>query len=89
MTRAGAWTAAAVLVCAWTGPASGQSLRIVIENAAGTLHNLSIPAAGIDRDVPPRPRITIDLIAPHTGVIEYFCKFHGSLGQQGRLVLVD
>ena len=68
---------------------AGQPLRLVIENAASTLHNLSIPAAGIDRDVPPHSRVAVDVVAPRTGTLEYVCKFHGPLGQQGRLVPVD
>ena len=67
---------------------AGQPLRLRIDNAASTLHNLSVPRLGIDRDLPPKSRVEIDVTVPRSGPIEFFCKFHGPLGQQGQL-LVD
>jgi YVTN family beta-propeller protein len=67
---------------------AGQPLRLRIDNAASTLHNLSIPRLGIDRDLPPKSRVELDVMVPRSGPIEFFCKFHGPLGQQGQL-LVD
>jgi len=67
---------------------AGQPLRLRIENAASTLHNLSAPRLGLDRDLPPKSRVEIDVTVPRSGPVEFFCKFHGPLGQQGQL-LVD
>ena len=66
---------------------SGQPLHLHVENAAGTLHNLSMPALGVDRDVPPRGRIDVDVVVPAAGPVEFFCKFHGPLGQNGQIVV--
>ena len=54
---------------------------------ASTLHNLSAPRLGIDRDLPPQSRVEIDVTVPRSGPVEFFCKFHGPLGQQGQLVV--
>ena len=67
---------------------AGQRLRLQIDNAASTLHNLSAPRLGFDRDLPPKSRVEIDVMVPLSGPIEFFCKFHGPLGQRGQL-LVD
>ena len=66
---------------------AGQPLRLRIENAASTLHNLSAPRLGLDRDLPPKSRVEIDVTVPRSGPVEFFCKFHGPLGQQGQLVV--
>jgi YVTN family beta-propeller protein len=68
---------------------AGQPLRLRIENAASTLHNLSAPGLGIDRDLPPKSRVEIDVTVPRSGPVEFFCKFHGPLGQQGQLVVTE
>jgi plastocyanin len=67
--------------------AAGQRLRVSILNRAGTLHNLSVPALGVDRDVPPQARADLDLVAPESGSLLFFCKFHGPLGQNGRFLV--
>jgi YVTN family beta-propeller protein len=65
---------------------TGQRLRLHVENSAGTLHNLSAPALGIDIDLPPRGRREVDVVFPPTGSVPFFCKFHAALGQNGLLV---
>jgi YVTN family beta-propeller protein len=63
----------------------GQALRLEIENESGTLHNLSIPALRIDRDVPPRGTVAVDVIFPASGSLRFYCKFHAALGMNGEL----
>jgi YVTN family beta-propeller protein len=65
----------------------GQRLRLNVENAASTLHNLSMPALGIDRDLPPLGRVDIEVTVPATGPVAFFCKFHGPLGQNGQVLV--
>src|ERR1700741_1790760 len=43
---------------------AGQPLRLQIENAASTLHNLSVPRLGIDRDLPPKSHVVLDVAVP-------------------------
>ena len=67
----------------------GQKLTLVVESEAGTLHNISIPALGIDRDVPPRGKVQVDVVFPASGVLAFSCKFHGPLGMNGQLLAGD
>src|SRR2546422_785783 len=63
----------------------GQKLTLVVESEAGTLHNISIPALGIDKDIPPKGKVQVDVTFPASGVLAFSCKFHGPLGMNGQL----
>ena len=65
----------------------GQRLRVRVENTSSTLHNLTVPALGLDRDLPPGGRVEVDLEVPASGVLPFHCKFHGPLGQNGQLIV--
>jgi len=64
----------------------GQKLTLLIENEASTLHNISIPALGIDKDIPPKAKVEVDVTFPTSGMLAFACKFHGSLGMNGQLL---
>jgi YVTN family beta-propeller protein len=63
----------------------GQKLRLMIENEASTLHNITIPALGIDKDIPPKGKMQLDITFPASGTLTFACKFHGPLGMAGML----
>jgi YVTN family beta-propeller protein len=63
----------------------GQPLTLAVENASGTLHNLSIPALQIDQDIPPKARATMQVTLPSEGLVRFFCKLHAALGMNGEL----
>ena len=63
----------------------GQKLTLMIENEVSTLHNITIPSLGIDRDIPPKGKIQVDVTFPASGVLNFSCKFHGPLGMAGML----
>ena len=67
----------------------GQKLTLVVENEASTLHNISIPALGIDKDIPPKGKVQVDVTFPASGVLAFSCKFHGPLGMNGQLLAGD
>jgi YVTN family beta-propeller protein len=67
----------------------GQRLHLRVENAAGTLHNLSATAIGLDRDLPPKSGLEIDVPFPASGSVRFFCKFHAPLGQSGLFQVAD
>jgi YVTN family beta-propeller protein len=64
----------------------GQKLTLEVENESATLHNLSIPAQGLDKDIPPKGKVELDITFPSTGVVHFFCKFHSALGMNGELL---
>jgi YVTN family beta-propeller protein len=63
----------------------GQRLRLRIENESGTLHNITIAAQQIDRDILPKKTIEVDVTMPTSGMLVFSCKFHGPLGMNGQL----
>ena len=65
----------------------GQHLRLNVENLASTLHNLSMPSLGVDRDLPPLGHVALEVTVPVTGPVAFFCKFHGPLGQNGQVLV--
>ncbi len=67
----------------------GQKLRLEVENESGTLHNLSIPEQDLDRDIPPKGTVTVEVTIPQSGVVHFFCKFHTALGMNGELLAGD
>ena len=67
----------------------GQKLTLLVENEARTLHNISIPALGIDKDIPPKGKVPVDVTFPASGMLAISCKFHGSLGMNGQLLTGD
>src|SRR2546428_5256973 len=67
----------------------GQKLTLLVESEASTLHNISIPAPGIDRNIPPKGKVQVDVTFPASGMLAVSCKFHGSLGMNGQLLTSD
>jgi plastocyanin len=63
----------------------GQRVRLRVENESGTLHNITIADQQIDRDIPPKGTIEVDVTVPSSGVVTFTCKFHGPLGMNGQL----
>ena len=63
----------------------GQKLTLMIENEVATLHNITIPALGIDKDIPPKGKVQLDVVFPASGALTFSCKFHGPLGMAGTL----
>jgi YVTN family beta-propeller protein len=67
----------------------GQRLPVRVENAASTLHNLTVDGAGVDRDLLPGSSTELVLTFPATGTARFYCKFHSPLGQNGQLVATE
>ena len=63
----------------------GQTLTLEVENESGTLHNLTVPELGIDRDLAPRSKMKLAVTFPASGVIAFHCKLHQALGMAGQL----
>jgi YVTN family beta-propeller protein len=67
----------------------GQKVMLVVESEARTLHNISISSLGIDKDIPPKGKVQFEVTFPASGVLAFSCKFHGSLGMNGQLLVGD
>jgi YVTN family beta-propeller protein len=64
----------------------GDRLLLRLTSRSSTLHNVSVPAQGIDRDIEPGSTVEILVTLPGSGTVPFFCKFHAALGQRGELV---
>lgn len=69
--------------------APGQTLKLVVENESGSLHNVSIPGFGVDTNIPPHATAEIEVTFPQAGSMPFFCKFHTALGMNGALLVGD
>ena len=67
----------------------GHKLKLVIENKSSTLHNFSILGQHLDKDVPPKGKVLVEVTFPPSGVVRFFCKFHSALGMNGMLLTGD
>jgi YVTN family beta-propeller protein len=67
----------------------GQRVTLVVENELATLHNITVPALQVDRDVPPKGKVELAVTFPASGVVHLSCKFHEALGMNGELLAGD
>ena len=67
----------------------GQRLKLEVENESGTLHNISLPEQHLDMDIPPKGKVTVEVVFPASGTVRFFCKFHEALGMHGALRVGD
>ena len=67
----------------------GQRVRLRIENESGTLHNITIAGQQVDRDILPKQTIEVDVTMPASGAVTFTCKFHGPLGMNGQLAVLE
>jgi hypothetical protein len=58
---------------------------LMVANESTTLHNVTIPSLGIDRDLPPKGKVTLDVTFPASGLLRFYCKIHEALGMGGEL----
>ena len=60
-------------------------MTLEVENEFRTLHNLSIPGLGIDRDLPPKAKMKLTAVFPASGTLAFHGKLHQALGMNGQL----
>jgi plastocyanin len=64
---------------------SGQILTLELKNEGSNSHNFSITSLGIDKTIEPGKEDEVNITFPAAGGsdIQFFCKFHVSLGMRG------
>jgi YVTN family beta-propeller protein len=65
----------------------GERLRLRLTSRSTTLHNITIPAQHVDRDIDPGRVVEVDVTVPEAGALPFFCKFHAALGQRGQIAV--
>jgi plastocyanin len=61
------------------------TVTLVVRNTGRILHNLSIPAQKLDKDVAPGQTITVKVKVAGKA-LPYFCKYHRTAGMVGALL---
>jgi plastocyanin len=67
-----------------TAPA-GQKLTLEVKNEGPTLHNFSIDALGISKDIEAGKKVTVTIPSPAAGTLNFYCKYHQALGMTGTI----
>jgi predicted lipoprotein with Yx(FWY)xxD motif/plastocyanin len=68
---------------------AGQKLKLTLENESNTLHNFSLTSQSIEKDVPPKGNVEVDVTFPQSGAALFFCKYHTGSGMNGELLVGD
>ena len=65
----------------------GQQVTLTLTNVGATLHNFSLPDQSVDQDVAHGASGSVQVTFPQSGFLEFFCKYHRSLGMVGELTV--
>jgi plastocyanin len=65
----------------------GQKVTIIVKNVGNTKHNFTIESEKINEDVntPGTSSAPITVTWPQSGIIEFHCEYHATLGMVGEL----
>ena len=73
--------------------ALNREVTFTVFNKGKDVHNITIPGFEVDMDVAPGQSIDIKLRAinaePRDGFFSFYCKFHQSRGEAGRIKIAD
>lgn len=65
--------------------APGQKVKVELENEGSVAHTFTSKALGVDEEVQPGAKATVEVTAPDSGNSAFFCRFHRDNGMQGAL----
>ena len=65
---------------------AGQKLKLTVQNASTTIHNISVSSQPIDKDIPAAGKIEVEVAFPQSGVLLFLCKYHTIQGMNGELL---
>lgn len=65
---------------------AGQTLTLEIENESNTLHNISGPSVSLDKDIPAKGKVEVNVTFAQSGVMLFRCKYHAGQGMNGELL---
>jgi plastocyanin len=63
----------------------GQKITFELKNEGSALHNFSLVAQSLDKDVQPGQTEDVSVTLPKSGFLEFFCKYHRALGMVGEV----
>ena len=66
---------------------AGQKVTLTLKNDGATLHNFSIDALGVSKDVEAGKQVTVSFTPTSAGTLSFYCKYHQALGMTGTLTV--
>jgi plastocyanin len=66
-------------------PGSTVKIKLKNESKAGKEHNFSVDSQKIEKDVEAGKNATVSVKIPASGSVQFYCKYHKSLGMTGVL----
>jgi len=64
---------------------AGQEVTFTVKNDGSAPHTFTIDSMNIDVTVQPGDESTVDVTFPTSGTVEFYCKFHKTMGMTGTL----
>jgi plastocyanin len=64
----------------------GTKLTVDVENEGKQVHTFTIASASVDEQISPGKSTEVHVTVPSSGNLNFFCRFHRSLGMQGAIV---
>jgi plastocyanin len=64
-------------------PAGASSITVTVKNLGSVQHTFTVPSEQIDKVLNPGDSVTVTVTIPGPGAINFYCRFHKSLGMQG------
>lgn len=63
----------------------GQKETLEIKNEGNTKHNFTVESQHVDQDIQPDQTARVTITFPTSGIVEFHCEYHKSLGMVGEL----
>jgi plastocyanin len=67
--------------------APGQKIKVELENEGTMVHTFTSSTLGVDQEVAPGKKATVNVTIPATGATPFFCRFHQASGMQGAMFI--
>lgn len=61
----------------------GAKVTVALTNTGKAEHTFTIDALGIDENLKPGQKATVQVNVPRDGMLQFHCKFHEAMGMQG------
>jgi plastocyanin len=63
----------------------GSKITLELKNEGKVEHNFSIDDENLDQDLEPGKNATVTVMAPESGKVSFYCKYHKRMGMAGAL----
>ena len=63
--------------------APGQVVTVTVKNEGRATHTFTVDGSGVDQQLSPDTKATIEVTMPASGYVNYYCRFHRGQGMQG------